>query len=256
MRWHLEPFRRPALEPWPVQVSVFVRDEDSGQDPPRYSYSRGNELGHSGQSLVRLLEYAIWDVHACVSEKTRDYLLLHSGAVSRGGESVLIVSAAGVGKSSLVAGLLELGFDYLSDELGAIDPVTQRAYPFPKHISLDAGSLAFFPGLQERLGDRQGLSQGLTGRFVGPDDLGASVAGPSDVRWLVFPSGDRDGSPRLSPLSKAEAVRRMAELSFNLYRFKERGVVLLSRIAERTQAYQLDGGNVRERAALLAERLG
>jgi hypothetical protein len=55
-------------------------------------------------------------------------------------------------------------------------------------------------------------------------------------------------------LSKAEAVKRMAELSFNLYRFKERGVVLLSRIADRAQAYQLDGGSVRERAVLLAER--
>ena len=235
---------------------MFVRDEDSEWDPPRYSYFRGDELRHRGQSLSRLLEYAIWDVHGCISEKTRDYLLLHSGAVGRGGESTLIVGAAGVGKSSLVASLLELGFDYLSDELGAIDPVTQHAYPFPKRISLDPDSLAFYPGLRERLGDRQGISEGLAGRFVRPDDLGASVAGPCDVRWLVFPSGDRDGSPRLSPLSKAEAVKRMAELSFNLYRFKERGVVLLSRIADRAEAYQLDGGSVRERAALLAERFG
>jgi hypothetical protein len=236
-------------------VVVFVTDADAETDPPRFSYFRGDELRHRGTSLTRLLEYAIWDFHASASDKTRDFLLLHAGSIARGGEAVFVAGQADVGKSSLVAASLELGFDYLSDELGAIDPVTERAYPFPKRISLHPSSLADFPGLLERLQDRQGLSEGLEGRFVRPEDLSASVATPSEIGSLVFPSLDREGPPRLTPLSRAEAVQRMASLSFNLYRFKDRGVVLLSRIAARAQAYQLDGGTVRERAALLADRL-
>jgi hypothetical protein len=190
-----------------------------------------------------------------VPGKTRDYLLLHAGGVTRNGGAALIAASAEVGKSSLVAGLLGAGFDYLSDELGVIDPVTERAYPFPKRLSLAPATLDLLPGLPAGLSDRAGEFEGRDVRSLRAEDLGADVAEPEPVRWLVFPSLDREGSPRLSPLPRAEAVRRMAELSFNLYRYDERGLVLLSRIAERATAFALDGGSIVERTQLLAERL-
>jgi hypothetical protein len=202
-----------------------------------------------------MLEYVIWDVHACVPQKTRDFLLLHAGGVVRGGEAILIVAEADVGKSSLVARLLELGLDYLSDELGVIDPADRRAHPFPKRISLD-------PGPAGARSDDGGANEpadpfaGLAARYVAPEDLGASIASPSPVRWLVFPSLDRQGPPRLTALPKAEAVRRMAALSFNLYRYAERGVVVLSELADRAEAFGLDGGTIDERADLIAQRFG
>jgi len=231
---------------------MFVLDEDAEEDPPLYSYFRGDELKMKSRDLGRILAHAVWDIPASVPEKTRDFLLLHAGAVSRDGGSMLLPAKADVGKSSLVAGLLSLGFRYLSDEAGVIDPVTERAYPFPKRLSLDASTIAMFPGLEDRLQDRQGLSGGLAGRFVRPEDLDSEVGPPAPVRWLIFPTPNRGGPPRLERISGAEALRRMAEYSFNLYRYEGRGVVLLSLIAAGAEAFELAGGSVLERAELLA----
>jgi hypothetical protein len=232
---------------------MFVLGEDAEGDPPLYSYFRGDELKMKSRDLGRILAHAVWDIPASVPEKTRDFLLLHAGAVSRDGSSMLIPAEAGVGKSSLVAGLLDLGFRYLSDEAGVIDPVTGRAYPFPKRLSLDMGTVRLFPGLEDRLQDRgTPLSDRLEGRFVRPEDLGGEVGAPTGIRWLIFPTPERDGPPRLTPMPSAEAVRRMARYAFNLYRYEARGVVLLSRIAADAEAFELAGGSVQERAGLLA----
>jgi hypothetical protein len=232
---------------------VFVLDEDAGGDPPLYSYFRGDELKLKSRDLGRIFAHAVWDIPASVPEKTRDFILLHAGAVSHDGSSMLIPAEAGVGKSSLVAGLLDVGFRYLSDEAGAIDPVTGHAYPFPKRLSLDIRTIGLFPGLEDRLQDRgTPLSDRLEDRFVRPEDLGAEVGGPAAIRWLIFPTPERDGPPRLTPIPSSEAVRRMARYAFNLYRYEARGVVLLSRIATEAEAFELAGGSVQERAELLA----
>ncbi len=254
LRWHLAPFSRPDSDPDPVRLLVYPQKEDVGADPPTMSYFRDDELKLRTSSRSRLLEHVVWDVHACVPQKTRDYLLLHAGGVVRDDGAALIVGEADVGKSSLVAALLGLGFDYLSDELGVIGPEDRLAHPFPKRISLDPD-----PGLDRSRESRadEGTDDlvALAARFVAPEDLGGSIGKPSAVRWLVFPSFDRNGPPRLTSLPRAEAVRRMAALSFNLYRYAERGVVLLSQIADGAQAFGLDGGSIEERAELLSERM-
>jgi hypothetical protein len=253
LRWHLSPFRRPAPEPDAVRAWLYPTAEDRGMDPLPISYFRDDELRLRSDSLARLLEYVVWDVHACVPQKTRDFLLLHAGGVVRGGGALLIVAEADVGKSSLVARLLEIGFDYLSDELGVIDPGDRRAHPFPKRISLNPEGSPLRPSDRGANEPADALAE-LALRFVAPEDLGASIADPSPIRWLLFPSLDRQGPPRLTALPRAEAVRRMAALSFNLYRYGERGVVVLSEVADRAEAFGLDGGSVDERADLIAER--
>ena len=77
---------------------------------------------------------------------------------------------------------------------------------------------------------------------------------PSPVRAIVVPVAEFDGPPRLERLSSAAAVETMAASSFNLFRYGERGVVLLSRIAKDAEAFHLIGGTPRERGALLQER--
>ena len=74
---------------------------------------------------------------------------------------------------------------------GGTDPVTQRA-PFPKRIKLIPDALEFFPGLEERLGDRD-LPFTQFERFVQPEDVGARVAeaGPRESGWCSRPPSSR-----------------------------------------------------------------
>lgn len=249
--WHLAPFRRSHSGRRRFVVWVYPEDgAPAGSDS--HQYVRNGVVTRTGPP-GDLLNYVVWDLHALVSKRTRDFLLLHAAAVARDGRVILLPAPPESGKSSLSIALLGAGFDYLSDELGAVDPVTGDVHPYAKRIWVIERSLEFFPGLVERLGDRKGLGAGLLKRYVRPEDLGASVGAAGPVGLVVFPTTDHHGPPRLTRLSRAEAVHRLAANSFNLPIYGERGLVRLGEIARRVPAYRLDGGTPPERAASITE---
>jgi hypothetical protein len=252
--WLLEPFRRPRLEANSIPVWVYVPEAWRDRPKAPYLYVRGDEIPHRSLFPASILTYAAWDIPTQAHRNAPDFLLVHSGSVRFDGGSMLLPGSTGAGKSTLTAMLLERGSSYLSDELGAIDPVTSRIYPFPKRISLKFGSLKFFPGLEERLEDRAILPPSQEERFVPPEIFGAKVAEPAPLRWVVFPGPEREGAPRLSPIAKAEATELLARNALNLYRFQDRGLILLSRVMREAEGYRLDGGDAKARADLLAER--
>jgi hypothetical protein len=232
---------------WVYQEEEAIRD-GSGV----HQYVRNGALKRRGLP-EDLLNYIVWELHALAPKRTKDFLLLHAGSVSIDGRAVILPAPPESGKSSLVIALLEAGFDYLSDELAAIDPVGGRIHPFPKRISVIEQSLGFFPGLTERLEDRIGLGAGLLKRYVRPEDLDAAVGSPTEVGLVVFPTSDHGGAPRLSPLPRAQAVHLMAANSFNMPTYGTRGLEMLSRMAWAVPALRLDGGSPRERAAAIRE---
>ena len=257
LRWHLAPFIRPKLDFESIPVWVYVENKDAHQIGLEYSYFRDEVLRKKERSLGALLEYVRWDILAHIPERARDFLLLHAGAVARDGRALLVPGSPEAGKSSLTLALLQLGFDYLSDDIGAIDPVTTRVYPFQKRIAVRRSTIVrYFPQLEARLeDDLAGLGVSPRQRFVRPEDAGAAISAPTQVGSIVLLGEDRTGPPRLRPLSRAAAVERMAAYAFNLYRYGDRGVVLLSRVAADAKAFVLEGGTAIERAELLADRV-
>jgi hypothetical protein len=253
--WHLEPFKRPRLQHEALPLFVFVEERYQGEPSPPLTYLRSGASAFRNTYPAAVLNYALWDIQAHVSQNTRDFLTIHAGAVAGPRGAVLLPAEPEGGKSSLVAALLREGFDYLSDELGVIDPVTTRAYAYPKRITLKGESLSHFDGLEERLEDRKGLNALLHDRFVRPEDLGAAVAKATAIQAVVFPSPDRAGSPKLRPIPKAEAVERATANSFNLQRYEERGMVLLSRVMKGAETFLLEGGSVKDRASAIADHL-
>lgn len=254
LRWHLEPFRRPREDPGALDATFYVPEGDQDSSSPMLSYFRGAEMMFAHEDPQRLFRYAVWDIQYAASQFVRSFLALHAGVVVTGDGALLLPGPQEAGKSTLVAALLALGFDYLSDEVGALDPVTGRAYPHPKWLHLAPDAVSLFPGLEGRLEDRNGRARSTIDRTVRPQDLQASVGRPAPVRWLVLLTRDRDGPPRLVPMPSSEAVEKMAESAFNLHRYAARGVVLLSRIAADAETFRLQGGSALERADLLAAR--
>jgi hypothetical protein len=249
--WHLSSFSRAAPSRRVPTIDFYVDEADAESDPIKYT------LADSGNVLARyphpadLLNLALWSIFAAVPQEVQDFLLLHSGAVARDGQAILLPAWMDSGKSTTVLALLHAGFEYLSDEYGALDPVTEHAYPVPKNIGVDARALERFEGLAEKLDDRRTPPVKLTQRYVRPQDIGARVAAPSEVRWIVFTAPVWEGPPRLIPLSRAQAVQEMAENCFNLHRYGERAVVLLSHIADQAKPFRLEGGTPLERAELI-----
>jgi hypothetical protein len=252
LRWHLAPFRLTQAAPGGTPVELLT-EAATGQ--PGYTFRFATQELFRVQMLAEAIHRAVWEIQRAVPELVRDFILLHAGAVARDEQAALLPAMTASGKSSLTLGLLEAGFSYLTDDVGALDPITARAYPFAKRIKLLPDALAFFPGLEDRLEDRKEVPFRQWERFVRPEDVGAQISGPEPVRWLVFPSPDFEGRPRLVPVTKAEAVELMAANCFNLYRYAERGVVLLSRVAAGAEAFRLEGGSLPDRISLLGEEL-
>ena len=252
MRWYLEPFRRPVADRESVLLEVRAEGNDRGDGQLVYLRNGAEEMRGSRMGV---LHHAVWDVHRIVPTWSRDFLFIHAGSVAHGGRALLLPGAPGGGKTTLVTALLRRGFDYLSDELGAIDPVSGDAYPFPKRLSLEPDALTFFPGLAERLGDIAASGIALGKRYVRPEDLDARTGAAAPVRLIVFLGPQRPGRPESVPLTRAETVARLAASALNLYRYRERGVVLLSRVASRATAYELSGGDPNALADAVAELL-
>lgn len=251
LRWHLAPF----LLDTPASGSIpseFLTTDETGEQVCIFRFSTYERFRVA--MLAEAIHRAVWELHRAVHAQVADFLLLHAGAVVRDGHALLLPAETASGKSSLTLGLLENGASYLSDDLAALDPITNRAYPFPKRIKLIPDALAFFPGLEERLGDRD-LPFTQFERFVRPEDVDARVAEPAPVKWIVFPTSEFGGTPVLEPIAKAESVTEMAANCLNLYRFGDAGVVLLSRIAKGADAFRLSGGSLRERIELVSQQL-
>lgn len=251
LRWHLAPFLLDAPAPAGLPAELLT---EAATGEPGYTFRFATQERFRVELLPEAIHRAVWEIQRSVPDHVRDFLLLHAGAVARDGGALLLPARTSSGKSSLCLGLLEMGFSYLSDDVGALDPVTGRAYPYPKPIKLIPDAVEFFPGLEERLQDRT-LPFPQWERFVRPEDVDAEVADPVPVRWVVFPTDDFDGPPDLEPITSAKCVELMAANCFNLYRYSEAGVVLLSRVASGARAFRLSGGSLRDRLELLRDRL-
>ncbi|MFP5489063.1 MAG: hypothetical protein ACLGHQ_12245 [Acidimicrobiia bacterium] len=205
-----------------------------------------------------LVGVLLWHLNQRVMLETRSHLLVHAGAVSLGGQAVVFPGDADAGKSTLVAALVADGFSYLSDEAAAVDLETGMVCPYPRAIALERGSWPLLPAL-EPPGDLRRRTEDLwllTGEDVRPGST--SAAHPCGA--VVFPQLHAGTAARLTPLSRAESVRRLARRSTNLAALGERGFRAVVALVDDATCWELrlDGVDAAVRAVrtLLTEREG
>ncbi len=258
MRWHLERF---LVEPFPGSASytldVYPSTEEEGGDPASFGYHFDNVFRGKAEEgfLGDLVGLALWEHWQAFPVATRDFFLLHAGAVVIDGGAVLMPAPPDAGKTSLTLALLRGGAAYLSDEFGAIDPVSGRAYPVARPMALDERALTWFPGVEDRLVDK-GVPVRVSKRYLRPEDIGATTGAPAPVRALVVPEPDFRGPVRLEPLTVAEALESITPMGLNLAVYAERGVALLSRLLSDAPSFRISGGDPASRAAAIRGTLG
>jgi hypothetical protein len=152
-----------------------------------------------------------WYLNRTIAAAPTELLLLHASAAACDGRAVICAGRAGSGKSTLVARLAQGGFGYLTDEITALTPA-HSIEPYPKPISLEPASLPLL-GLTPPAGPEP-IDPNASWQ-IPPGRLGA-VADPATATAVVFPDVVRGERAALVPLSRAEAVERLAESSFPL----------------------------------------
>lgn len=198
-----------------------------------------------------LLERFFWHVNAETIRRTGDFLLIHAGAVSTpAGEGVLIVGGSGSGKTTLTAGLVRRGFGYLSDDAGAIDPVTRRLYPYPKALSVKEGRSDPFPEWTASDGARLPRNE----RHVLAEDIRPGcISGPCDVRFVISHRYQPGSETTLTPLTPAGGILELSRNALNLPVYGSRGMTLLADVARGARHATLSSGSLGDAVEAVVE---
>ena len=244
----LAPFAVPETgEGWPT---FEIRAGGSA----RYEVSLDGAVCQRTDTSETLIEYMAWKASLGAIETTDTYLVLHAGAVARGGRGLILPAPPDSGKTTLTAALTLDGFDYLSDEAALIEPDTGLLHPFPRALWMEAPSLDAV-GIRSEVVDPD--AERRAQYHVVPAQLrGDAVGAPCRVRFVIFPSYRPGSTVALKPMSRAEAVVVLAENSFNLARFGADGVRLVADVVRGAECYRLSMGDLDEAVRCLRATVG
>jgi hypothetical protein len=198
--------------------------------------------------------WVLWHLNRAVVDASGEHILLHAGAVRAGDAGIIVPAPMSSGKTTLVAGLVQRGLGYMTDEVVALTADGSTLLPFPKALSVERGSLAVLFGS----GGRPGPAPDLGGDqfHVVPDDLRpGSAAGPCAPAMVIAPRY-RPGRPStLVPMDGAEAVLELSTNAVNLDRHGGRGLRVLAAVAERCACYRLEVSDLDDACRLVAGAL-
>lgn len=209
----------------------------------RYQVLYGEDVMVAAEKSVLALQQLFRHINLESCWQTGDFLLVHAGSVvTPGGEGLLLPGASGSGKTTLTAGLVRAGFGYLSDEAGAIDPVTRRLYPYPRTLCLKEGSFELFA----ELNGRNATLRRLGGEwYVRPESIRpGALAGPCDVRFVIAPEYRERSDTRLTAMTKGQSVAKLWNSLWNRGVYRERALHLLTEVMLQAQGFRLVYGDL------------
>jgi hypothetical protein len=241
-----------------------LRDHDGGVAEHWYSlHGRSGatvDVSRDGEVLVRAVgpadavSWVVWHVNRSAVEAGDGHLLLHAGALEVDGWAVVLPGVSGSGKSTLCAGLAQAGFDYLSDELVALDLTTDRVLPYPKPITVKAGSFEALARIGLRPGD--GAWRGEEWQLAVGDGTGLRVGRTCRPCFVIVPRYVRGAVTSLSELSETEAFFALAANAVNLRSRAARGTDALGRAVARCRCVALTFSDLDEACRLVSGLVG
>lgn len=207
----------------------------------------GNEI-FTGKRRREVLPYLEWGINRRVLETRGEFLQFHAATLACAGRGFVFPGHSGFGKSTLSAGLLSRGWNYLTDELTLVDADALAVHPFPKALCIKAGSFDVVEDLGLHIRKGRNYVKALKGRvgYVVPQEedamLAAGCARP--IRFVIFPKYVEGTQPKLYPISRSRAVFVLASCALNRHLFGERSTSIISDIVRGAQCFGLETGRL------------
>ena len=228
--------------------SVIVREAPS---PLPFALYRDTELLGMFRQGSGLLARLLWHINQGAIRDTTDHLLVHASAAEWSGETLIFPAPMESGKTTLVAGLVQAGFGYVTDEAVAIDPSSLMVTAFPRALSVDPGSWGVLSGLRPKLEPELRPYQDDQWQ-IPPDSIRpGAVARRSKPRFVIMPRYREGARTRLLPMRRSEAVRVMGDNAFNFQSLGQHGLRVLAGVARRSSCYRLEIGDLDEACGLV-----
>jgi len=185
-----------------------------------------------------LLEEAL---HALIVELDTA-VALHAGAVARNGKVLLLPGATGSGKSSLVAWLIDRGFEYLTDELALLVDGKTGIVALPRALVVKPGAYQAVHAL-EAFQRTRSIAAGQHFVMRPPASRPGAAERPAPCGLIVFPRFEPGADLRLEGLSAGAAAVRLVSCNLNARNLPGLGIKALSELARSAPAVSLQYGN-------------
>ena len=182
---------------------------DRGKGPRRVVLYKDGQRRWWQPSVAGAPDRLVSELNLIVASGSAGHVVLHAGAVERGGRVAVIVGHSGQGKSTLVAALARRGLAYLTDEAVAIDVEDLHVRTYLKPLALDSSSLALL-----------GLDTATTRAeprkvLVTPDRLGSPSDGGRVAVVVVLTSDPNEVSAEdLDPSSPIDTLFDLLQSTF------------------------------------------
>jgi hypothetical protein len=216
--------------------SIFERTESARR---RFAVYCDDERVGAGVSPAKAVALVLWHVNQRAVSDTSDLVLVHASAARYDDFAFVFPAAMESGKTTLVAGLIERGMGYLTDEAAAVDPGTLEIVPYPKPLAIDPGSwstlASLTPDPADGFGHLRSEQWHVDPRAISPGSLAARCA----PRFIVSPRYEATGPTALEPLARSQALVVLVEQAMNLGAHGRSGFLALARMVEVCDAYRL-----------------
>ncbi len=120
----------------PSSQLITIREGEDG----RFSVANGSSTAIESVSRHDVPNVLMEEVVRGLIENMASGVALHAGAVMHNARTILVAGPTGAGKTSLIAWLVDQGFDYRSDELAILPAGEETIVPFPRALVVKAGS--------------------------------------------------------------------------------------------------------------------
>jgi hypothetical protein len=178
----------------------------------------------------------------CLIAARSDLMWLHAGGAAFGGQAVVFSGVSGRGKSTLVTGLCDRGWTYLSDDVLPLDPRSGQVLPFP-----------LTPRVRQSVGEEV-PPEAVDELHRTQIDLKTEVISHEamPISALIFPYYRHNAATELVPYSPANAALELLQNCMNFCHHKQAGVRYLCQLLSELPTYRLwfsEGADAAERVA-------
>ncbi len=165
---------------------------------------RGDWIAQSGDgepeafhTLFQLLTHLEWCAVTGALNATSGLAAVHGATLTLGEATVLLLARSGHGKTTLTLGLMERGWEPMSDDITLIDVATLRALAFPRCFHIDSTT-------RIRLRERSDLEwPGTLALYVRPKHWAEEERQPTVI---ILVERDPSQPATLLPVTQAEAA--------------------------------------------------
>ncbi len=211
--------------------------------------------GFKMDSVVRSAALASleWGMNACIYRLGQLDLMVHAAVLERDGQAVLLVGASGSGKSTLCSALALSGWRLLSDELGLVSFDDGRLTGTARPIILKNRAIDI---VRETYPDAvfgpliRNTPKGTVSHVRPPRESVLKMderAVPQMALFVEF----RAARTEWNPVSKGQAMIRLADSSFNFGVLGRSGFNILGEMVERCHCGELIYGDLHDALELI-----